>query len=552
MQTTGFPGSIIVQTVHGFLRRTGIPWSGTLNRDKNGVAFLEKRLIMVVEPVAPILETRGLSKRFGDLVANDQIDLAVYGGEVHAILGENGAGKSTLMKSLYGFHQPSAGEILLDGAVTAIPTPLAGRRLGIGMVFQNFTLIPAMTVAENVALFLPDLGIVLKQGEIAARIGQVSARYGLDVAPETHVADLAMGERQKVEIVKILLGGARVLIFDEPTSVLAPHEVDGLFRVFDRLREDGYAVLFITHKLPEVMACADRVTVLRRGRVAGRLLRSEASERGIVSLMLGADPPPPAHREQPAIYTGQPLLEFREATLVDAHTGIGLKSVSFDLYAGEIVGVAGVSGNGQSELGDVLLGLRRCTGGDVLLDGTPVTHWPTERILAADVACIPEDPLRMGAIPGMTVTENMVLGHQRQYQRWRGLGMDWPAARASADAYLNTTFVSAPPRLDAFVETLSGGNLQRVVIARELSRRPRLLVAYYPARGLDVSNAEAMRQLLLRYRQDGVGILLISEDLDELFALSDRLVVMYHGRIVGRFTPQETDSQHVGHLMTGA
>ena len=499
----------------------------------------------------PLLEVRSLTKTFGDLHANQNIDLAIYGGEVHAILGENGAGKSTLMKCLYGFYQPTSGEILLEGKPVRIDTPLAGRRLGIGMVFQNFTLIPAMTVAENVALFLPELGIVLQPKAIRARIAEVAARYGLEIDPGAHVADLAMGERQKVEILKILLAGARVLIFDEPTSVLAPHEVDGLFAIFDKLRQDGYAVLFITHKLPEVMASAQRITVLRRGRVAGQMLHAEATPQGIVRLMLGAEPPPPVHREGLADEEGTPQFELRNVDLIDEHTGVGLKGVSLQLFAGEIVGVAGVSGNGQSELADVALGLRPLDGGAVLLAGKDAAHWSTAQILDSGLACIPEDPLRMGAIPGMTVLENMILGEQAHYAKRGGLTMQWPQARSDAEQHLNTTFVTTAPRLDWQAENLSGGNLQRVVIARELSRNPKVLLAYYPARGLDVSNAEAMRKLLLSYRSQGMAILLISEDMDELFALSDRLVVMYHGRIVGAFRPQETNADVVGHLMTG-
>ncbi len=499
----------------------------------------------------PLLETRHLTKKFGDLVANHNINLTVYGREVHAILGENGAGKSTLMKSLYGFHRPSAGEILINGKPVVISSPLVGRDLGIGMVFQNFTLIPAMTVLENIALFLPALGHVINRRELAKQIREIGDRYELQVDPHAHVAELAMGQQQRVEILKILLGGARLLIFDEPTSVLTPQEVAGLFQIFDKLKADGYAILFITHKLPEVLATADRITVLRRGAVAGTLTRAEATAPAIVNLMLGAAPPKPAQRLNSTQRSAQPLLEFRQVELLDKYSGIGLKQVDLQIYPGEIVGIAGVSGNGQRELGEVALGLSPLDDGEYWLNGSKANGWSTSQILQAGLACIPEDPLMMGAIPGMSVAENMILGGQSQVSRYGGLTLDWDQVYRNSQRLLNTTFVASAPGLERLIQTLSGGNLQRVVIARELGRQPKLLLAYYPARGLDISNAEAMRRLLLRYREEGAGILLVSEDLDELFALSDRLLVMYHGKVVGAFQPHETDMQTVGHLMTG-
>jgi len=501
---------------------------------------------------APLLETRGLTKRFGNFVANQGIDLAIYAGEVHAILGENGAGKSTLMKSLYGFHQPSAGEILLNGKPVTIASPQAGRQLGIGMVFQNFTLVPAMTALENIALFLPDMRNQLHYPTIEKRVQALAERYGLAVELRRRVGTLAIGERQRLEILKVLLSGARILIFDEPTSVLAPQEVEGFFQVVQRLKADGYAILFITHKLPEVMAIADRITVLRQGAVAGKFMIAEATPAAIIQMMLGKAPPQPARQE--ALSNGierRKLAELRQVTVAPQQGGVRLSAIDLHLLSGEIVGVAGISGNGQREVGDALLGLLPLEAGERWILGQEATAWPAARIRSSSVACIPEDALQMGSIRGMDVAENMILGEQQHYTKLGGLVMDWPGVRSSATRALDTVFATKAPRLDALVETLSGGNLQRVVVAREVGRKPQVLLAYYPARGLDVANAEAMRQLLLQCRSEGAGVLLFSEDMEELFALSDRLIVLFHGQIVGNLRRDEFDAHHVGHLMTG-
>lgn len=499
----------------------------------------------------PLLETRKLTKRFGSFVANDAIDLAIYGSEVHAILGENGAGKSTLMKSLYGFHQPEAGEIWLNGKPVTVTSPLVGRQLGIGMVFQNFTLVPAMTILENIALFLPNQDRVLKHKAMARQVDEVAMRYGLQFDLSRRVGTLDIGERQRLEILKVLLSGARILIFDEPTSVLPPQEIDSFFQVVTRLRHDGYAILFITHKLPEVMAIADRITILRAGTVAGTMLRAEASQATIIQMMLGKTPPTPARQESSAQRTAQPLAQLRKVSSAAQASGVRLHEIDLALFGGEIVGVAGVSGNGQRELGDAILGLLPFTGGERLIAEQPASAWSIAQIRDAGIACIPEDALAMGAIRGMDVAENMVLGEQARYSSLGGMVMNWGKVRTAAADALNTVFAARPPRLEVPVETLSGGNLQRMVVAREVGRQPKLLLAYYPARGLDVANAEAMRQLLLRCRGEGAGVLLFSEDMEELFALSDRLVVLYHGKLVGELERSAFDAQRVGHLMTG-
>lgn len=508
---------------------------------------------------SPILETRALTKRFGDLIANHEIDLTAYAGEVHAILGENGAGKSTLMKSLYGFHQPDGGQILLEGSPVTVTSPEVGRGLGIGMVFQNFTLVPAMTALENIALFLPTTGRLLQTRLITQRVQELADRYGLTVNLRSRVATMDIGERQRLEILKVLVSGARILIFDEPTSVLPPQEIDRFFQVIQRLRSDNFAILFITHKLPEVLAIADRITILRNGAVAGNLSRAEASREAIVQMMLGKNPPPPAKRQGDTISIDQsttPRCELRAVTVRPTQENrregnAVLRDVSLQLFAGEVVGVAGVSGSGQRELGDALLGLLPLQEGERLINGRQANQWSPARIRNAGVACIPEDALQMGAIRGMTVAENMILGEQTRHSRLGGLFMNWPGVRATAGTALNNVFSTNAPRLGVPVETLSGGNLQRVVVAREVARDPQVLLAYYPARGLDVANAEAMRQLLLRCRQQGAAVLLFSEDLDELFELSDRLVVLYHGQLVGALPREAFDAQRVGHLMTG-
>ncbi len=497
----------------------------------------------------PLAVMRGITKVFPTVVANHRVDFDAYGGEVHALLGENGAGKSTLVKILYGFYRADAGEVRLNGSPVELRSPHDARRRGIGMVFQNFTLIPALTVVENIALFLPHLPVVLDQGQIARWIEEVSQRYGLVVDPWAPVRQLSVGEQQKVEVLKLLLAEARILILDEPTRVLAPHEVDGLFEIFGHLRRDGYAIVFITHKLQEVLACADRITVMRRGVVAGTLLRARATEDGLVSLMFGEAPPGLGTRRMtgPSL-EAVPLLELRQVSTRGA--GVGLRDVTLAVRPGEIVGVAGVSGNGQRELGDVILGLIPCSHGVKVLSGQDTTHWPVSRMRDSGVAFIPEEPLVMAMVPGLTVLENMALGDTQKYARCLGFSMDWEAVhRDLTESLHRLSLEDLPARAPA--GTLSGGNLQRLSLVRELSRDPRLIVALYPTRGLDVPSATAARGRLLAARDRGAGVLLISEDLGELFSLSDRMVVLHRGRIAGTFVPQETTINEVGRLMTG-
>jgi general nucleoside transport system ATP-binding protein len=502
-------------------------------------------------PDYPLLSIRGITKKFPGILANDHIDLDICGGSIQALLGENGAGKSTLMKILYGYYRADSGEILINGNPVLINSPHDARDLGIGMVFQNFTLIPALNVIDNIALFLPNLPPVIDRREIISLIERVSEQYGLQINPYAYIKQLSAGERQKVEIIKLLLAKARVLIFDEPTKVLAPHEIEGLMQVFANLRRDGYAVVFITHKLQEVLACADQITVLRQGKIAGTISRTIATESKLISLMFGTAPPElktfnsaSSKQELP------PILELKQVHTSSKGGITGLRDINLTVKPGEIVGIAGVSGNGQGELGDVILGLEPCLQGAKFLFGQNATKWSVGKIRESMVAFIPEDPM-MAAVPGMSVPENIALCSINRYTRNKGFSIDWQAVRADTERSLLKLGLKMPP-LDTAAGTLSGGNFQRVVLAREMSRSPKLVIAFYPTRSLDVPGANAAREMLLAARDSGAGVLLISEDLGELFMLSDRLIVLYHGQIAGDFRPPETTFNEVGRLMTGS
>ena len=499
----------------------------------------------------PFLTLRGITKSFPGVLANDHIDLDIYTSEIHALLGENGAGKSTLMKVLYGFYHADSGRILLNGEPISIQSPHDARSVRIGMVFQDFNLIQAFSVAENIALFLPDLMAVLNLKEINRRIHDLSEHYDLQVNPQAMVSQLSIGEQQKVEILKLLLADARLLILDEPTRVLAPHEVKALFKVLDSLRKDGYAIILITHKMKEVLECADRITVLRGGRVAGTLLCSAASEGDLVSLMfekklVGLQ----VSRKQTRDESASPLLELRGINTRGAGVETSLKNIDLKIYPGEIVGVAGVSGNGQKELGDVVLGMGKCVSGTKLLFDNDVTNCSIQEIRKSGVGFIPENPLAMATAPFMTVLENMALTNTWRYTRLGGFGMNWQAVKTAIEDVEKRLGFSFPLYVPA--RSLSGGNLQRMVVAREMTHDPRLMIASYLTRGLDVQSTITVRQALIQARERGAGVLLISEDLEELFTLSDRLIVLYGGKIVGDFRPEETDIYEVGHLMTGS
>ncbi len=498
---------------------------------------------------SPIIEMKGICKQFPGVLANDHIDLKIHKSEIHALLGENGAGKSTLMKVLYGFYKLDEGTIFFNGNPVQIKTPADARQLNIGMVFQVLNLIPAMSVLENIALFLKDLPAAYNPAKLRKRITEFSGKYGLAVNPDDLVSQLSIGEQQKVEILKLLLSDSQVLILDEPTRVLAPHEVEGLFKVIDNLKENGYAIVLIAHKLREVLDSADRITVLRAGRVAGSILGAEASEEKLIQMMFDKQLTSRIVREERSA-SADPVLELISFNTHAEGTAVSLKDINLKVFPGEIVGVAGVSGNGQKELCDAILGMEKVISGKKLLQGIDFSHKSTGQMRKFGLGFIPENPLTMATVPFMSVMENIAITRTADYSRYGGLNMDWNLVREDTKKSLEKfgfTFSYYTP-----VKALSGGNLQRLIIAREMMKDPRLIIASYLTRGLDVQSTLVARQELMQARNDGTGVLLISEDLEELFSLSDRLIVLFEGRIVGEFLPAETNLYEIGYLMTGS
>jgi len=493
---------------------------------------------------APALELRGITKRFGDLIANDGIDFDVDGGEVHALLGENGAGKTTVMRIAYGLTRADAGEIRINGTTREIRSPRDAIRAGIGMVTQHFALVGPMTVAENLALGR-SRGLRLDLGEARRRALDASDRFGIRIDPSARVENLSVGQQQRVEILKALSRDCRILILDEPTAVLVPDEVDALFATLRSLVAEGLSIVFISHKLAEVRAISDRVSVLRHGKLAGTVPGSTA-EREMASLMVGRPTFGVERQPDNDRPTVEPMLRVRALSADGAHGLPALSDVAIEVRPGEIVGVAGVSGNGQTELVDVLSGMRAPTSGSVTVSGDELAGAGPGRMMRAGVGRIPEDR-HASLIGDLSVAYNLVMEHLDDFQR--GGRIDERGVREHADELIRRFDIRARP--DDTLSTLSGGNIQKVLLARVLSRDPRVIVVSQPTRGLDVGATEYVRTQLLARRTSGAAVLLVSEDLDELLAMSDRLIVMYEGRIVGEMASPDVNIEQLGMLMAG-
>jgi ABC-type uncharacterized transport system ATPase subunit len=504
------------------------------------------------DPSAPAaVELTGITKRFPGVVANSDVNLRVRRGSVHAVVGENGAGKSTLMKTLYGMHRPDEGTIEIDGERVDLHSPADAIARGVGMVHQHFMLADNFTVLENVVLGAePRRGLGLDRGAARERIREIGRQYGLEVDPDALVERLGVGDRQRVEIIKVLYRGARTLVLDEPTAVLVPQEVDELFAALQELKAQGLSIIFISHKLDEVLSVADDITVMRRGTTVATVDPKTVTSRQLAELMVGTELPSPQTTE--STVTDVPVLEVSGLGLVDDDGRALLEDIGFTIHRGEVLGIAGVEGNGQAELVEAIMGMRLTSGGTVRLGTEDITHWSTRRRREAGCGFIPEDRQRHGLLVTSPLWENRILGHQTQSPNTRGPLIDRSGAKADTRRIVREYDVRTPS-IEVLASALSGGNQQKLIVGREMSGEPKLLIAAHPTRGVDVGAQAAIWDLLRAARADGLAVLLISADLDELIGLSDTLTVILRGRLVARgIDPAGVTPEQLGSAMTGA
>jgi general nucleoside transport system ATP-binding protein len=493
-------------------------------------------------------ELRGIVKRFPGVLASDHVNFDVKAGEIHALLGENGAGKSTLMKMLYGMYQPQAGQIMLDGAPVTFRSPSDALAKGIGMIHQHFMLVQTLSVTENVALGIQGGKLRVDLGGVRDHVIDLSKAYGLKVNPDAYIWQLSVGEQQRVEIIKALYHGGALLILDEPTAVLTPQEVKELFVTLKQMREQGHALIFISHKLHEVQELCDRVTVMRDGRVIDTVPNEGLDRRKLARMMVGRDiqfvP------EHPQVKLGDVRLSISNLNVRNDQKLTALRDVMLDVRGGEIVGIAGVSGNGQRELAETIAGLRQAVSGEIMLAGKSILNASVADRLKAGLAFIPEERNKHGIIGAFSVAENAILQNHGDTPFTQGPLLSFANINKHAQRLIEQFNIKTPSHQTA-VKNLSGGNIQKLILARELARKPSVLIAAQPTRGVDISATEYIHNVLMQQRSEGVAILLISEDLDEILALSDRVAVLYEGQIVGIVNRAEFDVETFGMMMAG-
>lgn len=502
-----------------------------------------------MEEKRTVLEMKHITKSFPGVLANDNVSIDLKEGEVLALLGENGAGKTTLMNILFGIYRADYGEIFINGRKVHIASPHDALKSGIGMVQQHFTLVPSFSTSENIVLGLKELGFIVKTRDVEAKIEQLGKHYGLAVNPKAKVWTLSVGERQRVEILKLLYTGAKILILDEPTAVLTPQEAEALFRAVRKMTAEGTSVIFISHKLDEVMEISDRITVLKQGKVVGTVNKEDIDKKGLAKMMVGRDVI--LDIEKPDVEIGETVLKIENLKVRNDKNLFAINNLSLELKAGEILGIAGVAGNGQRELAESLYGLRKVESGKIILKGKDITHTSVSRRIKEGISYVPQDRKGMATCPNLSVAENLFLkNYITRYVPMSPYYLNKRLITQTAEKLIDEYSISTPsPKTP--VKLLSGGNIQKVVLARELSTTPSVIIAAHPTRGLDIGAMEFVYRTLLQQKAKGAAVLLLAGELYEIFRLSDRVAVIYEGQIMGYTPPDPAYIEEIGLMMGG-